>query len=270
MSSLTVRLLCVVVATLSSSFLLTEVSDSDHQRTANDVSEVSSAHSHRRSDENESAAKQEVDFSPAGGSTSWESLNHMHATYTQAFVDSEGFGMGRVLTFDSPEHRALFVNAQPYQVSSMKLLSLMQGEPVAYDSTWINITRNLLDIKQQRPLMEFEESSLRRLEAGQSYVLSDVLDTNHGQVENPAKQVADDTGLQVLSDLKPMERTLVAELRAQQSCIACHDVDEGTLMGALVYQLRHSPSDLSGQSVNWLRELQGHSTTVSVGESLKR
>ncbi|MEP3479276.1 MAG: hypothetical protein ABJZ55_08520 [Fuerstiella sp.] len=270
MSSLSVRLLCVVAATLSASLLLTEVSQSDQQRTANHASRTSSGPSNHQPDENDSAENREVDFSPAVASASWESLNHMHAAYTQAFVDSEGFGIGRVLTFDSPEQRTLFVNGQPYQVNSMKLLSLMHGEPVAYDSTWINVTRKLLDIKQQRPLMEFEESSLRLLEAGRSYVLSDVSETSHGPVGNPAEQVADDSELQRWSDLKPVQRTLVAELRAQRSCRACHDVAEGTLMGAFVYQLRHSPLNLSGQSVEWLTELQGHSTTADVGEPLIR
>lgn len=253
MTSVTARLLSVSVAAALCGAVLTEISD-DMPRSADRQLAISNVTADRDllsgdgpSDGRDtglgavpgdgSATRALLpDFSPPKDLAGWASLQEMHSVYTQAFVESEGFGMQRRLTFDSPERRLLFVDGQPYRMDSMKLLSLMQGDPVAYDSTWVNMTREGLRVEQQRPLTEFETASLRVLKTGQPYVVSESSHATDRKTEVSDSVLGNGLPPQMASLSRPGRRTVLAELRAGQSCVACHEVAEGTLLGAFIYE----------------------------------
>jgi hypothetical protein len=144
----------------------------------------------------------------------WKSFEQLHDRYTQAFVDSDGFGISRILTFDSPEKRAFLVNGRKRRINNVQLIGLMNDAPRAYASSFMNPTRSMLATSAQRPLTDFEKQAIERLKTGTDYVLSG----DGHQPDNP-------------------HGTLIAALRAGHSCMSCHDVKHGQLLGAFAYRL---------------------------------
>ena len=169
----------------------------------------------------------------------WQSFEEMHEVYTQAFVDSEGFGMNRIVTFDEPYQRSLFVNGVPHRVSGMGMIGHMHAEPIAYAASWLNIRRDQLNILEQREITPFERTALESLKQGAPYVWM-------AAEEMPVAAAIVDGNVSVNSDSqassgefsKPPHGVLIAALRATQSCTACHDVQQGYLLGAFVYNMR--------------------------------
>lgn len=163
----------------------------------------------------------------------WKSFEALHERYTQAFVDSDGFGVSRILTFDSPENQAFLVNGRKHRVNNVQLIGLMKDVPRVYASSFMNPTRSMLATSAQRSLTSFETEAIAQLKTGTDYVLS-------GDGQQP--------------DTPP--GTLVAALRAGESCMSCHDVEHGQLLGAFAYRLDASPQDrnidLSGPHIEEL------------------
>ena len=147
----------------------------------------------------------------------WKSFEDLHERYTQAFVDSEGFGISRIVTFDSPERRAFLVNGRKRRIHTVQLIGLNGDVPRVYESSFINPTRSMLATTAYRPLSDFENHAIERLETGTNYVFS-------GEDHDPENPHA----------------TLVAALRASESCMECHDAKRGQLLGAFAYRL-HAP-----------------------------
>ena len=144
----------------------------------------------------------------------WKSFEDLHEHYTQAFVNSESFGISRVLTFDSPENRTFPVNGRKCRVHDAQLIGFNGDVPRVYESSFTNPTRSMLATSAQRPLTDFEKQAIRRLKTGTDYVLS-------GDGRKPENA----------------HGTLVAALRASQSGMACHDAKRGQLLGAFAYRL---------------------------------
>ncbi|MEO1980235.1 MAG: hypothetical protein ABGZ23_26145 [Fuerstiella sp.] len=147
----------------------------------------------------------------------WKSFGDLHDRYTQAFVNSEGFGISRVLTFDTPEKRAFLVNGQKRRIHTVQLIGLNGDMPRAYESSFMNPTRSMLATSAHRALSDFENHAIERLRAGTDYVFS-------GEDHDPEHP----------------HGTLVAALRASESCMECHDAKRGQLLGAFAYRL-HAP-----------------------------
>lgn len=202
-----------------------------------------------------------IDFAPPGQSSEsssatlaigraapWSSFQEMHDVYTQAFVDSDGFGMRRIATFSEPQHRLLFVSSEPHAVIGMQMIGLMNGASVAYKSNWINVTRESLKHLEQRALTEFENSALTSLEGGKPYVWAPGTADGKEQPGSGSQSVfGEKTDL-----LKPDSGRLLAGLRATSACVQCHDVDEGTLLGAFIYELRPIPRPVPVPTVGGL------------------
>lgn len=160
----------------------------------------------------EELAEPTPEFGAAGQFGQWESFQEMHARYTEAFVESEGFGISRVMTFEDPGRKHLPIDGLAYAMSKMQLIGLSQGSPVAYIPSWLNVQRSLLEKYETRDLTDFEMDSVERFALGES--LTWQFRDNRSEV------------------------TLVGALRAEQSCVECHQVGEGELLGAFVYTLR--------------------------------
>lgn len=175
------------------------------------------------------------------GSGMWNSFEEMHKVYTQAFVDSEGFGMSRILTFDEPGRKSLFVNGVPHRVAGMELIGLMQQQPVAYISNWMNITRNQLNVYEQRNLTEAELAAMTCLQQGGPHVwLPPATGSTHASdIRYDAESLHQQTVNARAIDQEHTEKhgTLIAGLTATNSCVNCHDVPEGTLLGAFIYKM---------------------------------
>jgi hypothetical protein len=102
----------------------------------------------------------------------WKSFEDLHERYTQAFVDSEGFGISRIVTFDSPGKRAFLVNGEKRRIHTVQLIGLNGDVPRAYESSFLNPMRSMLATSAHRPLSDFENHAIERLETGTNYVFS--------------------------------------------------------------------------------------------------
>ena len=117
----------------------------------------------------------------------WKSFEDLHERYTQAFVDSEGFGISRIVTFDSPERRAFLVNGRKRRIHTVQLIGLNGDVPRVYESSFINPTRSMLATTAYRPLSDFENHAIERLETGTNYVFS-------GEDARPGESTRDVSG----------------------------------------------------------------------------
>ena len=167
----------------------------------------------------------------------WKSFDEMHARYTHNFVESEGFGMGRIFTFEDPQNRMLEIKGEKFAVRELRLIGLRAEEPRVYVASWLNITRDNLDRYEKRDLTDFENEALRRMKAGTN--LAWLLD----QPKQATKLIAHQSvhGKQ-RSAVKAKTETqsrkqykLIGALRAKKSCITCHDAEPNELLGAFVY-----------------------------------
>lgn len=100
-------------------------------------------------------------------------------------------------------------SSSPWRVVRLELVSLLKYKnPVAYVSKYLPQMNELQDAST-RPLDEFELASLERL-----------------------KPSAD-----VVVDEQPDRIRMLGSLRASQSCMGCHSVKRGDLLGALTYEI---------------------------------
>lgn len=167
-----------------------------------------------------------VDLSGADRPGHWKSFDEMHEHYTHQFVEAEGFGISRIVTFTEPEFRQLFVNGTPYRLQGLRMIGLTSEVPVMYLPSWIGLSRRQLDEYPKRVLLEAEERAVQKLKTGTDYVWY----PGHRQTALPVSSN---------NETIPVEHTgrLIAGLKASASCTNCHDVAEGTLLGAFVYEL---------------------------------
>jgi hypothetical protein len=141
----------------------------------------------------------------------WSNFDEMHQHYTTSFVNSEGFGISRMVDFNRPEFRKLRVKDSDYHVAEMQLIGLSGDEPVVYTSNWMGMRRTNLDQMKTRPLASDERASLERLRVGADVTWT--LSADHQEIK------------------------LIGSLRATKSCQQCHEVKANKLLGAFVYSL---------------------------------
>lgn len=153
----------------------------------------------------------------AADSQRWSSFAAMHSYFVQQFVESEGFGFSRIMRLDEPYFRELVVNGRPYQLQRMELVSINgSGEPFAYVNDFYNPTKERLPTAEHRALTEFELSAVKKIKVGREVVYN-------GDAEQPV---------------------LVGDIRATRSCLECHSVKPGELLGCMTYELRPASSYL--------------------------
>ncbi len=164
----------------------------------------------------------------------FDSAEAMHADHFLRFETAPGFGMSRVKFM--PRASELTLAYETYLVPKPDLIAL-EDKAVAYVSPSEMISVAALTNRttrarlQTRPLSELETKAIASLRAGQNLVVQPAtfpMATPQGSREVP--------GL-----------LAVGALRAKASCAKCHEVAEGTLLGAFSYTMYQTTSATNAQ-----------------------
>ena len=152
-------------------------------------------------------------------------LDSMHDTYFNDFASKPGFGASRIMQLPPLDY--LTLNGETYRFAAPDLLGL-EDEPIAYKRPWGDIiTAAQMSKKESRALLkrrqltEVESRAVAELRNGKNLVTVPGLiavKSEHG-TNNVAGLLA------------------VGALRAKAQCAECHQVKEGTLLGAFSYTL---------------------------------
>ncbi len=154
----------------------------------------------------------------------FDSAEAMHADHFHRFESAPGFGMSRVLVM--PRASELTLAYESYLVPKPDLIAL-EDKPHAYISPFEIISVAALTNKtsrarlQSRALTELEIKAVADLREGRNLVVQEAkfpVELPGGTVEVPCLLA-------------------VGALRAKASCAKCHEVAEGTLLGAFSYTL---------------------------------
>jgi len=155
----------------------------------------------------------------------FDSAEAMHADHIHHFETAPGFGTSRIIVM--PRASELTLAYESYRVPKPDLIAL-EDKPHAYISPFEMISVAGLTNKtsrarlQKRDLSELETKAVARLREGGNLVVQ------------PAK-------LAMPTPQDPQREVdgllAVGALRARASCARCHEVKEGTLLGAFSYSL---------------------------------
>jgi len=139
-----------------------------------------------------------------------DNFEPIHARYVQEFVDTEGFGMSRVISnpFFQESH-PFTINHHEYNVTQLELISLLEHNPPAIYITSGRPSKDFLAHSETRPLTTVEQTLLQSIVSGQNVVIT-----------------PDQNGLIMLGALRP-----------QTACLECHDTNEQNLLGVFIYHL---------------------------------
>ena len=154
---------------------------------------------------------------PVEGPRDWANLEEMHAYHVERFVESEGFGVSRIMP---PEWlRGITVDDTTFTVVDLELITLMAtaGEPpFVHAGHPGRVLRG--EAVPMRPLKPIESDAIGHMRRGAKVAL-----------------VAEPDGTP----------RVVGALRARKECVDCHaseGVVEGELMGAFSYRLKRRAS----------------------------
>ena len=158
---------------------------------------------------------------PGSHDGKWTSYEAMHRFFVDSFIKSKGFGMERLQSPRSEVRRSvLSINGKVYAIGGVDLISLghptkegMAGEPFVYTTgkpaASSDVMKSMLDKTPTRKLNAFETEALAKLRDGENSLMGD----------------------------EQGKTLLVGAVRATTSCLACHSVEEGALLGAFTYPL---------------------------------
>jgi hypothetical protein len=138
----------------------------------------------------------------------------MHAVYVEKFIQSSGFGIGRMGPVDLRSFSELVLNGQPCTVKKIELIGLVKHpEPTAYVISMppqkAFFTNDLARHIKTRALTTFETDALVQLRSGRNEVIG-------FHDESPA---------------------ILGAVRAQKKCLKCHEGKTGNLLGAFSYSM---------------------------------
>jgi hypothetical protein len=154
----------------------------------------------------------------------FDSAEAMHTDHIHRFETAPGFGMSRVMVM--PRASELTLAYETYLVPKPDLIAL-EDKVVAYNSpiemiSVASLTNRTTRARlQTRPLTELETKAIASLREGRNLV-----------VQPTTFPMLTLQGTQEISGL-----LAVGALRAKASCAKCHEVAEGTLLGAFSYKL---------------------------------
>lgn len=154
----------------------------------------------------------------------FDSAEAMHADHFHRFETAPGFGMSRVMVM--PRASELTLAYDTYLVPKPDLIAL-EDKVVAYNSpiemiSVASLTNRTTRARlQTRPLSELETKAIASLREGRNLVVQPTT-----------------FPMETLQGTKEISGLLaVGALRAKASCAKCHEVAEGTLLGAFSYKL---------------------------------
>jgi hypothetical protein len=144
----------------------------------------------------------------------WSSVEQMHAVYVEKFIQSSGFGAGRMGPVDLRTFSELVLNGQPYTVKKVELIGLIKHpEPTAYvigmPPQKAFFTNDAARHIQTRALTTFETDALIKLRNGRN----EIVGTHDGS------------------------QAILGAVRAQKKCLKCHEGKTGNLLGAFSYSM---------------------------------
>jgi hypothetical protein len=140
----------------------------------------------------------------------WKDYDQMHDYFVEGFVNSPGFGRSRMVTpRDLARLSTLYIEGVSYAIGEIQLISTREeAEPFVYDTRGDATMRATRDAGH-RPLKAPEANAIKQLKAGKDAVL-------------------------VANGSRPM---IVGAVRANESCLDCHQAKKGDLLGAFTYPL---------------------------------
>ncbi len=147
-----------------------------------------------------------------------DALDRLHRSGLSEFLDPDRMGyvetIDRVTGFESHAMATvpapIQVEEETWQVARLELVSLLRHDtPVACLSDHLPNLEELEGLST-RPLDEFEQASLARLREGEELVTAE----------------------------EPALIRMLGAVRASETCLACHQVPQTTLLGAFAYELR--------------------------------
>ncbi|TWT97356.1 DUF3365 domain-containing protein [Neorhodopirellula pilleata] len=154
----------------------------------------------------------------------WGSFSDMHDFYTDMFVSSAGFGPTRLVSPQEASirreelHRdigtpALRVAGNALEITNQSLIGLDRESPIVFQTTNAGMMRRMrIESYQTREPNEFEQQAIQKMKNGQTVTY----------------RVHEDR----------LGYTVYGALRAMQTCAKCHDVPQGTLLGAFIFELK--------------------------------
>ncbi len=162
----------------------------------------------------------------------FKSVEAMQAEFVRRFEASPGFGLSRVIRpiFLAPTP-SLVWNGAAYRVAPPELVAL-EDEPIVFAprehaafriGISTNVTRReVRKLFKHRPLSSLETNAVLALREGRDLVVL----TNRVVVPEAQVELVSTPDLLVFG-----------ALRAGKTCAACHQCDQGTLLGAFAYHL---------------------------------
>ena len=177
-----------------------------------------------------SANAQVAPTSPSREQPRFASPEAMHAAYAERFRTAPGFGMSRVIQI-GPRFELMARGDKTYQFTTPDLIALENQPKVYRGGTELVgmavITNKTARVRlKTRALTTEETKAVAELRAGSDLALLAVMTAVPG--EHPEGQ---DSSPEVPGLL------VVGALRAKATCAECHQVKEGTLLGAFAYTL---------------------------------
>ena len=167
----------------------------------------------------------ELPVNPRTKTRTFTNFDTMHDAYFDDFAKKPGFGASRIMYLPPRDYFTL--NGETYRFAAPDLLGL-EDEPVGYQRPWgANITAAVMSKKESRAALKHrtltsaELSAVAELREGKNLVT----------MTQPLALVGKHGTNYVTGVLA------VGALRAKAQCAACHQVKEGTLLGAFSYTL---------------------------------
>jgi hypothetical protein len=162
----------------------------------------------------------------------FKSVEAMQAEFVRRFEASPGFGLSRVIRpiFLAPTP-ALVWNGATYRVAPPELVALEDDSvvyaPREHAALHVGISTNVTrrevrKLFNHRPLTSLETNAVLALREGRDLVvLTNRVAAPEGQIEL----------------ISTPDLLVFGALRAGKTCAACHQCDQGTLLGAFAYHL---------------------------------
>lgn len=140
-----------------------------------------------------------------------------HARAIQTFVDERGFGIGRMKEKEYWNDSSVVIGNDFYDVESVQLIGATEDYGLRYYTARYPSKKKEMSSKEFREPSLEEQSALNSLKTGGVFFVK-------SEVKAGEIIYGEDT-------------RVIAPLFARESCLKCHEVEVGDLLGAFDYRL---------------------------------